>query len=443
MQTLCLWSRTGEAGLAVVVGLAWAVAAILGWTSHVRPTQTSAIPMYSTVFTVRKPLSVAGRGAKAVRGVKFRLAEGGHEGGHEWYILSARVRIELSGPVGSRVPAEIDLDTDGRATNIITVGGGAVDDQPVVAWAGDDNVSGSNEGFAFGRTVTIHLQTYLQVRGIHGGENELAISVWHFGGTRIRSAELLAGTAVRRTPLGPPHMQLSTGSHLIKAAVGSVINIPYRITDSGFPGRGLGLAIWTSSPELTIEGMPGLYLGWVDDERGAVPVLGLLPGTYQVMLMVHAVNAEYGGNPLRIVEVRISAATSQGRAKTGEEKIGDVRQSSVGWIVRRRGRGCGRWRNGLTGGRGRCRFRRSLVPSSRTSRGGEHSCGCSCRHDSLFGGSGYRVVNLGCSEEGVCYSLRTGIRSRRVAVSADDSRTVQRGRLLTRGPVSCVLGRRA
>jgi hypothetical protein len=103
-----------------------------------------------------------------------------------------------------------------------------------------------------GGRALIDESNYVQLRGLHGGKNTIAVTEEGFGARPlVSSVRLLEGSGLCEAGLGPSTLSIS-GPMTIRVARGSTVHLPVTLVDRGDDARTTHVSIATSSSRVGI-----------------------------------------------------------------------------------------------------------------------------------------------------------------------------------------------
>lgn len=263
--------------------------------------------VYATHRTLRATPTVSigtrNRVDRGRRSVTFWLPAGSHQGGSTWYILDAHIRIRFGVQSTKTSVSEVGVAMNGRLVAGIDIIRGAFQGRPAIRWSSGETFTGPSSGLDLGNKLEVHFKNYLQVQGVRPGKNTFTFQVVKIvGNDAVRDAELLPGTRIAVTPLGPPSLRVSAVVDNARVLLGAPLVLHYRVTSVGWPARQTGLIIATTSPALSIDGPPARLLGWASKVQGTVVLKALVPGRYNITVRAEG---ETGGIASKTVAIAV------------------------------------------------------------------------------------------------------------------------------------------
>lgn len=202
-------------------------------------------------------------------------------------LVQGRIRIALTRDVVRGNGGTVEILTNGRADEMIDVSREPFGTSYIGSWSAFDLLSGRTEGIFLGRELTLPFENYVQVSGIRSSTNTLALGIVQSRRAPIRFAELLPGSRIEYTSLDAPRFAFQAKLSSARIRVGDVETLKYQISSAGWPDRGVGISVSTSSAGVTPLGPPSGYWNRLYQSRGRLRFLALDAGKYTLWVVVH------------------------------------------------------------------------------------------------------------------------------------------------------------
>lgn len=201
--------------------------------------------------------------------------------------------------------SEVGVLTDHRLVAGIDLIRGEYQGRAAVYWSSGEIFTGPSSGLDLGGKLETHFKNYLQITGVRPGRNLLTLQVVKvLGHGFVRDAELLPGTQIAVSPIGPPSLRVAATLTSPRTRVGSAVVLRYRVESRGWPARRTGLIVSTSSPALSIDGRPSELLGWVSKVQGTVVLEALSPGRYNITVRASGETGGIGSTTIGLTVAR-------------------------------------------------------------------------------------------------------------------------------------------
>lgn len=212
--------------------------------------------------------------------------------------------------------SEVRVLTDGRLVAGIDVIRGLFQGHPAIWWSSGEIFTGPGAGLDLGNTLMLHFKNYLQIQGVQPGKNIFTLQVIRvMGSGAVRDVDLLPGTRIAVTPIGPPSLRVSAAVDAPRARSGAPIVLRYRLSSLGWPVRQTGIIVATSSPALSVSGRPGYPLGWVSRVQGTVLLTALLPGRYNITVRAQGETGGIASKTITVIVIRRGQRDRRGRSR--------------------------------------------------------------------------------------------------------------------------------
>jgi hypothetical protein len=187
--------------------------------------------------------------------LRFIAPAGAKQGPDTWFMLRMTATATFAPAAGDGGSVLLSALTNGKAAAQIEFyperdGTGS----RTVAWESADLIHGSTDGRQHGRSARVEFENYLQLRGIHGGENQLVLQAERFGGAAVESVVIEPSSGVYMTPVGPVSLSVDAEFTDDSVSVGEPTELQVQVVNhSPRDAKNVEVTVAPQSPHLFTE----------------------------------------------------------------------------------------------------------------------------------------------------------------------------------------------